>query len=73
MALIDDLMEMQLSQDRLDKWYDDFVMVYHEEMSVFFRKLEDLPNSKNHFITCESWWCEDPTEADKSSHEAEQL
>ncbi len=59
-GLIDDLLEMKLTQERLDKWYGESVKVYHEVMTSFYRKLENTPCSrKNYFIARKPWWSDD--------------
>ncbi len=73
-GLIDELLEMKLTQERLDEWYGQFVKVYHEEMNSFYKKLENTPRScKNYFIAHKPWWSDDLSESARIVHKTEHL
>ncbi len=73
-GLIDELLEMRSTQERLDEWYDEFVRVYHTEINMFYKKLENTTRShKNYFISLKPWWLDDLSESAKVGHRAEHL
>ena len=47
--LIDDLVALKITQDNIDRWYESFIEVYHDEMSKFYKKLDPTLQSKKLF------------------------
>ena len=72
--LIDELLDMRLSQETLDEWYEEFIKLNHNEMNTFYKELDNTPRSrKNYFIARKPWWSDDLSESAKAVYAAEHL
>ena len=68
--LINDIITLKASQEDINNWYNAFVAVYHSEMNLFYKQLEDTPKSKkNYLILRKSWWNDDLGEPAKETRD----
>ena len=72
LKLVDSLINLKSMQEDIDKWYSNFIQIYHQEMSNFNKKLEDTPKSrKNYYISRKAWWCDELSDLASKTHTAE--
>ena len=45
LSQIDDLIQLRNSQEEMDRWYTEFIAVYHSEMDKFYKKISDTPRT----------------------------
>ena len=70
--LIDDMLYRCSTQEELDQIYDNYVNLYHAEMSTFLKKVDKTPKAKKILRhTPKPYWSEDLTLEWKICHEAE--
>ncbi len=69
---IEALLELRLAQEEVDRWYSDFIALYHQEMDKFYRIIADTPRTlKNYYISRKEWWNDTLDKLSKSVHTAE--
>ena len=71
--LIDDLLLAKSSQEEIDDCYNRFVEVLHDEMGLYFKKLEDTPQAKKNLLkhVSKPWWSSSLSVLNRRVHQLE--
>ena len=69
---INELLILRHQQEEMDRWYNEFIAIYHFEMDNFYKKISDTPRTlRNYYISRKEWWNDTLDALSKSVHTAE--